>query len=100
MRVLSVRRVFYVQLFRVESVAMGNWVDLYQRQYLHGVNYRHDPAFLNKGCEPGYTIAHGQNLEQMLCLWKRLKNWEGPECCNNLAAENEDLKEEKVEDTS
>jgi hypothetical protein len=78
-----------VQLFRVESVAMGNWADLYQRQYLHRVNYIDDPAFLTKGCEAGYTIAHGQNLEQMLCLWKRLQNWEGPLCCNNLVAADE-----------
>ena len=77
---------FYVQLFRVESVAMGNWVDLYQRQNLHRVSYVDDPAFLNKGCEAGYSIAHGQNLDQMLCLWKRLQNGEGPLCCNNPVA--------------
>jgi hypothetical protein len=46
-------------------------VDRYQRQYVHRVNYMNDLAFLNKGCDSGYIIAHGRNLQQM-CLWKRL----------------------------
>ncbi|KAG0565646.1 hypothetical protein KC19_7G003900 [Ceratodon purpureus] len=77
-----------LELFRFDTKAMGNWVDLYQRQYLHRVNYIDDPAFLNKDCEAGYKIAQGQNSEQMLCLWKRLQNGKGPLCCNNLETPN------------
>lgn len=79
-----------VQLFRVENVAIGIWIDIYKRQYLHRIEYVNDPEFLNRGCRPGYAVAHGQNLKQMLCLWKHLQKGEGPLCCDELVTMNDD----------
>ena len=82
---------FNVQLFRVENVAIGIWTDLYQRQHLHHIHFVNDRELLNEGCSPGYSVAHSQNLQQMLCLWKRLQKGEGPMCCEELGNFQEDL---------
>ncbi|KAL3675827.1 hypothetical protein R1sor_025775 [Riccia sorocarpa] len=71
-----------LQLFKLEDVAMGIWIDSYSRKQRRGIEYLNNPFFISAGCEENYTIAHYQMPRQMLCLWQELKTKGIPVCCN------------------
>ena len=60
---------------------MGVWIEAYKKNN-HEVHYINDQNFNNIGCNDGYVIAHYQNPKHMACLWGKLKDKEGPVCCD------------------
>jgi beta-1,3-galactosyltransferase len=62
----------FVQYFKLEDVAMGMWIEEYQRQTHIHVEFMDDKLFVNMGCEPNYVIAHYQSPPEMHCLWDLL----------------------------
>lgn len=71
-----------LQLFKLEDVAVGIWVDQFKKQG-HKVQYITDERFHNAGCESNYILAHYQNPRKVLCLWDKLQNDHKPECCED-----------------
>jgi hypothetical protein len=62
----------FVQYFKLEDVAMGMWIEEYQRRTHIHVEFMDDKLFVNMGCEPNYVIAHYQSPPKMHCLWNLL----------------------------
>lgn len=69
-----------LQLFKLEDVAVGIWIEQYKNQG-HKVEYVSDDRFYNSGCESNYILAHYQNPRKVLCLWEKLQKEHKPECC-------------------
>ncbi|CAN1147264.1 Hydroxyproline O-galactosyltransferase GALT3 [Linum perenne] len=69
-----------LQLFKLEDVAMGIWIDKL-KQKGEEVNYASDDRFHNAGCEPNYVLAHYQSPRLVLCLWEKLQKEHQPACC-------------------
>jgi beta-1,3-galactosyltransferase len=61
-----------VQYFKLEDVAMGMWIEEYQRRTHIHVEFMDDKLFVNMGCEANYVIAHYQSPPEMHCLWNLL----------------------------
>ncbi|XP_042381444.1 hydroxyproline O-galactosyltransferase GALT3-like [Zingiber officinale] len=70
----------YLRLFKLEDVAMGIWIQEYNRS-AHEVNYVNDDRFHNDGCEPNYILAHYQMPRLLLCLWEKLQKEQEAICC-------------------
>lgn len=71
---------FISQLFKLEDVAMGIWIQEYKDSG-EEVNYINDDRFHNAGCEPDYILAHYQSPRLLLCLWEKLHREHEPICC-------------------
>ncbi|OAY69800.1 putative beta-1,3-galactosyltransferase 16 [Ananas comosus] len=69
-----------LQLFKLEDVAMGIWIQEYKDSG-EEVNYINDDRFHNAGCEPDYILAHYQSPRLLLCLWEKLHREHEPICC-------------------
>uniref|UniRef100_A0A1D1YU00 Putative beta-1,3-galactosyltransferase 16 n=1 Tax=Anthurium amnicola TaxID=1678845 RepID=A0A1D1YU00_9ARAE len=69
-----------LQLFKLEDVAMGIWIQGFKKAGQE-VNYVSDDHFHNAGCEGGYVLAHYQGPRLMLCLWEKLLTEHEPICC-------------------
>lgn len=60
-----------LELFKMEDVSMGLWVQQYQEA--HGnVLYVNIWKFFQAGCEEGYILAHYQTPRHMICMHKKL----------------------------
>jgi len=70
----------FMQLFKMEDVSMGMWVEQFNRT--KPVYYLHSLKFCQFGCVEGYITAHYQSPRQMMCLWDKLEMQTIPECCN------------------
>ncbi|WOL06374.1 hydroxyproline O-galactosyltransferase [Canna indica] len=70
----------YLQLFKLEDVAMGIWIEEYKHRG-HEVNYVNDDRFHNDGCESNYILAHYQGPRLLLCLWEKLQKEHEAICC-------------------
>ena len=68
------------QLFKLEDVAMGIWIEKYKNTG-KDVKYISDDRFHNTGCEMDYILAHYQNPRKVLCLWEKLQKEHIPACC-------------------
>lgn len=75
-------RVYPVQFFKLEDVAMGIWISKFKKEKSRRVDYVNDENFCHMSCEPGYIIAHYQNPGQMQCLWNHLMLGEVDVCCH------------------
>ncbi|XP_078443770.1 hydroxyproline O-galactosyltransferase GALT3-like [Wolffia australiana] len=60
-----------LQLFKLEDVAMGIWVDQFKNSGRQ-VDYVNDDRIYNNGCDDGYVLAHYQSPRLLLCLWEKL----------------------------
>ncbi|XAR56951.1 Galactosylxylosylprotein 3-beta-galactosyltransferase [Bertholletia excelsa] len=69
-----------LQLFKLEDVAVGIWIEQFKRQGGE-VQYINDDQFYNAGCEENYILAHYQNPRKVLCLWEKLQKEHEPKCC-------------------
>lgn len=69
-----------LQLFKLEDVAMGIWIQQYKDSG-HTVNYASDERFYNEGCDTDYVLAHYQSPRLMMCLWEKLQKESQPVCC-------------------
>ncbi|RVX21691.1 Hydroxyproline O-galactosyltransferase GALT3 [Vitis vinifera] len=70
----------FFQLFKLEDVAMGIWIDEFKNKDQQ-VNYISDERFYNTGCESNYILAHYQGPRKVLCLWEMLQKEQKPICC-------------------
>lgn len=70
----------FFQLFKLEDVAMGIWIDEFKNKDQQ-VNYISDERFYNTGCESNYILAHYQGPRKVLCLWEMLQKEQKPVCC-------------------
>ncbi|KAJ6840017.1 hydroxyproline O-galactosyltransferase GALT2 [Iris pallida] len=68
-----------VQLFKMEDVSMGMWVEEFNATT--PVQYKHDWNFCQYGCLENYFSAHYQSPRQMICLWDKLEKGQA-QCCN------------------
>lgn len=71
------------QLFKLEDVATGIWIQEFKRSGQE-VNYVNDDRFHNAGCESDYVLAHYQGPRLMLCLWGKLRHEHEAVCCEQL----------------
>ncbi|XP_073009572.1 hydroxyproline O-galactosyltransferase GALT3 [Typha latifolia] len=69
-----------LQLFKLEDVAMGIWIQEYNNTG-QAINYINDDRFHNTGCESDYVLAHYQSPRLLLCLWEKLQREHQPICC-------------------
>ncbi|KAM3400366.1 hypothetical protein ACQJBY_005314 [Aegilops geniculata] len=69
-----------LQLFRLEDVAMGIWIQQYKASGQQ-VNYANDERFYNEGCDSDYVLAHYQSPRLMMCLWEKLQKESQAVCC-------------------
>ena len=69
-----------LQLFKLEDVAMGIWIQEYKKSGQE-VNYTNDDRFHNVGCESDYVLAHYQGPRLLLCLWEKLQKEHEAVCC-------------------
>ncbi|XP_058083445.1 beta-1,3-galactosyltransferase GALT1 isoform X2 [Magnolia sinica] len=69
-----------LKMFKLEDVAMGIWISEMKNQGLD-VRYVKDERIHNEGCQDGYVVAHYQEPREMLCLWQKLLEGNGPKCC-------------------
>ncbi|XP_050237249.1 beta-1,3-galactosyltransferase GALT1 [Mercurialis annua] len=69
-----------LKIFKLEDVAMGIWIWEMKKEGLK-VSYEKDEKIHNEGCTDGYTVAHYQGPREMLCLWQKLQDGNGPKCC-------------------
>ncbi|XP_047060246.1 hydroxyproline O-galactosyltransferase GALT3-like [Lolium rigidum] len=69
-----------LQLFKLEDVAMGIWIQQYEDSG-QKVNYANDERFYNEGCDTDYVLAHYQTPRLMMCLWEKLQMESQPVCC-------------------
>lgn len=70
---------FWWQLFKMEDVSMGMWVEQFNSTMT--VRYSHSWKFCQYGCMEGYYTAHYQSPRQMICLWDKLSRGRA-HCCN------------------
>ncbi|CAK7326272.1 unnamed protein product [Dovyalis caffra] len=68
------------QLFKLEDVAMGIWIEQFKKSGQE-VHYMTDDRFYNAGCETDYILAHYQSPRLVLCLWEKLQKEHQPACC-------------------
>lgn len=71
--------VTYMQLFKMEDVSMGMWVEQFNTST--PVEYLHNLKFCQFGCIEDYYTAHYQSPRQMMCMWEKLRMGR-PQCCN------------------
>lgn len=71
--------VAYMQLFKMEDVSMGMWVEQFNTST--PVEYLHNLKFCQFGCIEDYYTAHYQSPRQMMCMWEKLRMGR-PQCCN------------------
>lgn len=71
---------FMVQLFKMEDVSMGMWVEQFNSS--KPVDYLHSLKFCQFGCIEDYYTAHYQSPRQMICMWDKLQQHGRPQCCN------------------
>uniref|UniRef100_A0ACD5VV39 Uncharacterized protein n=1 Tax=Avena sativa TaxID=4498 RepID=A0ACD5VV39_AVESA len=69
-----------LQLFKLEDVAMGIWIQQYKDSG-QKVNYASDERFYNEGCDTDYVLAHYQSPRLMMCLWEKLQKESQAVCC-------------------
>jgi len=69
-----------LQLFKLEDVAMGIWIQQYKSSGQQ-VNIVTDDRFYSEGCESDYVLAHYQTPRLMMCLWEKLKTDYQAVCC-------------------
>ncbi|CAM0881128.1 unnamed protein product [Alopecurus aequalis] len=69
-----------LQLFKLEDVAMGIWIQQYKDSG-QTVNYASDERFYSEGCDTDYVLAHYQSPRLMMCLWEKLQKESQPVCC-------------------
>ncbi|XP_062209737.1 hydroxyproline O-galactosyltransferase GALT3-like isoform X2 [Phragmites australis] len=69
-----------LQLFKLEDVAMGIWIQQY-KQSGQQVNIVTDDRFYSEGCDADYVLAHYQTPRLMMCLWEKLKTEYQAVCC-------------------
>lgn len=69
------------QVFKLEDVAVGIWIEQYQKKG-QKIEYVNEDRFYNAGCEADYILAHYQNPRMMLCLWENLLKHHAPQCCD------------------
>ncbi|KAF0901764.1 hypothetical protein E2562_006229 [Oryza meyeriana var. granulata] len=69
-----------LQLFKLEDVAMGIWIQQYKNSG-QKVNYVNDDRFYSEGCDSDYVLAHYQSPRLMMCLWEKLRKEYQPVCC-------------------
>lgn len=69
-----------LQLFKLEDVAMGIWIQQYKNSG-QKVNYVNDDRFYSEGCDSDYVLAHYQSPRLMMCLWEKLQKEYQPVCC-------------------
>lgn len=69
-----------VQLFKMEDVSMGMWVEQFNMS--RQVEYVHSLKFCQFGCIEDYYTAHYQSPRQMTCMWDKLQHQVRPLCCN------------------
>ncbi|MQM11742.1 hypothetical protein Taro_044652 [Colocasia esculenta] len=69
-----------LQLFKLEDVAMGIWIQEFKKTGQE-IDYANDDRFHNAGCEGDYILAHYQGPRLMLCLWEKLQIEHEPICC-------------------
>ena len=70
-----------LQMFKLEDVAMGIWVNDLKKDGLP-VKYETDTRINIDGCNDGYIVAHYQEPRDMLCLWEKLLRTHQAHCCN------------------
>ncbi|XP_019245264.1 PREDICTED: hydroxyproline O-galactosyltransferase GALT3 isoform X2 [Nicotiana attenuata] len=68
------------ELFKLEDVAVGIWVEEFRRKG-NKVQYVDDDRFHNAGCDSDYILAHYQTPRMVLCLWEKLQKEHEPNCC-------------------
>lgn len=68
------------QLFKLEDVAMGIWIQQYKNSGQQ-VNIVTDDRFYSEGCDADYVLAHYQSPRLMMCLWEKLKTEYQAVCC-------------------
>lgn len=73
---------FVGQLFKLEDVGVGIWMEQYKEKGGQRIEYVNDNKFYNAGCEEDYILAHYQNPRMMLCLWENLLKHHKPQCCH------------------
>lgn len=71
---------FFMQLFKMEDVSMGMWVEQFNSS--KPVHYSHSLKFCQFGCIEDYYTAHYQSPRQMMCLWDKLQRQARPQCCD------------------
>lgn len=71
-----------LQIFKLEDVAMGIWIDQMKKEGLE-VRYENNERIYNEGCKDGYIVAHYQGPREMLCLWQKLQEGNGARCCGD-----------------
>lgn len=69
-----------LDLFKMEDVSMGLWVQQYQ-EARENVQYVNVWKFFQAGCEDGYILAHYQTPRHMICMHKKLSKGDA-HCCN------------------
>ncbi|CAO2208082.1 unnamed protein product [Urochloa humidicola] len=69
-----------LQLFKLEDVAMGIWIQQYKSSGQQ-VNIVTDDRFYSEGCDAEYVLAHYQTPRLMMCLWEKLKTEYQAVCC-------------------
>ncbi|KAJ4847677.1 Beta-1,3-galactosyltransferase galt1 [Turnera subulata] len=71
-----------LKMFKLEDVAMGIWIADMKKDGLK-IKYEKDDRIHNEGCKDGYVVAHYQGPREMLCLWQKLQQGNGPMCCGD-----------------
>jgi hypothetical protein len=69
-----------LQMFKLEDVAMGIWINEMKKDGLD-VKYENDGRILVEGCEEGYVVAHYQEPRDMMCLWDKFLKTKRGTCC-------------------
>lgn len=67
-------------MFKLEDVSMGIWIADMKKEGLEA-RYENEGRVHNEGCKDGYMIAHYQGPREMLCLWQKLQEGKGAQCC-------------------
>ncbi|KAI9196698.1 hypothetical protein LWI28_026198 [Acer negundo] len=73
-----------LQLFKLEDVAMGIWIEQFKKKSSQEVHYMSDDRFYNAGCESNYILAHYQGPRLVLCLWEKLQKRTAPSAASKL----------------
>uniref|UniRef100_A0A0E0C168 Galectin domain-containing protein n=1 Tax=Oryza meridionalis TaxID=40149 RepID=A0A0E0C168_9ORYZ len=71
-----------LQLFKLEDVAMGIWIQQYKNSG-QKVNYVNDDRFYSEGCDSDYVLAHYQSPRLMMCMWEKLQKEYQPDLGNS-----------------
>lgn len=72
---------WFMQMFKLEDVAMGIWIDEMKKGGLP-VQYKTDERINSDGCNDGCIVAHYQEPRRMLCMWEKLLRTNQATCCN------------------